>query len=81
MMMIGINKSHNSFLYCFASYSATLVEGWNNFRRTSLLNCRSLFLRIYMFIHVNIQTGGGFAEGLIAKSLLQKTENTPNLKS
>ena len=32
MMMIGINKSPNSFLRCFASYLATLVEAdWNNF--------------------------------------------------
>ena len=63
MMMIRINKSHNSFLCCFASYSATLAEGWNNFRPTSLLNCRSLSLIIYMFIHVNIQTGGWFCRG------------------
>ena len=52
MMMIitGINKSPNS-LCCFASYSATLTEGWNNF-------CRSLFLIVYMFLRVNIQIGG-----------------------
>ena len=56
MMMIGINKSPNSFLRCFASYLATLVEAdWNNFRPTSLLNCQSLFLIIYMFLLVNIK--------------------------
>ena len=51
MIIIGINKSPNSFLCCFASYSATLTEGWNNF-------CRSLFLIIYMFLRANIQIGG-----------------------
>ena len=61
--VVYANKSHNSFLCCFASYLATLVEGWNNFRPTSLLNCRSLFLMIYMFIHVKIQTEEWFCRG------------------
>ena len=77
-MMIVMNKSHNSFLCCFASYLATLVEGLEQF---STNFCRSLFLKIYMFIHVKIQTEGGFGEGLIAKSLLQKSEKTPNLNT
>ena len=31
LMLIGIDKSPIYLLCCFASYSATLMEGWNNF--------------------------------------------------
>ena len=36
LMLIGIDKSPIYLLYCFASYSATLMEGWNNFGPTPL---------------------------------------------
>ena len=35
-MLIGIDKSPIFLLCCFASYSATLMEGWNNFGPTPL---------------------------------------------
>ena len=35
-MLIGIDKSTICLLCCFASYSATLMEGWNNFGATPL---------------------------------------------
>ena len=55
------------------------MEGWKNFGPTALL-CRCLLLITYIFLHVNIQTGGGegVEDGVIAKSLLQKTDKTPN---
>ena len=34
LMLIGIDKSPICPLCCFASYSATLMEGWNNFGPT-----------------------------------------------
>ena len=36
LMLIGVDKSPNYLLCCFASYSATLMEGWNNFGPTPL---------------------------------------------
>ena len=36
LMLIGIDKSTICLLCCFASYSATLMEGWNNFGATPL---------------------------------------------
>ena len=36
LMLIGIDKSPIYLLCCFASYSATLMEGWNNFGPTPL---------------------------------------------
>ena len=35
-MLTGIDKSPICLLCCFASYSATLMEGWNNFGPTPL---------------------------------------------
>lgn len=35
-MLTGIDKSPICLLCCFASYSATLMEGWNNFGPTLL---------------------------------------------
>ena len=34
LMLIGIDKSPICLLCCFASYSATLMEEWNNFEAT-----------------------------------------------
>ena len=34
LMLIGIDKSPIYLLCCFASFSATLMEGWNNFGPT-----------------------------------------------
>ena len=57
-MNAKVYESPNTFSCCFASYSATSVmESWNNFGPTSLLlpgfvSCN------YMFLHLNIQTGG-----------------------
>ena len=36
LMLIGIDKSPIYLLCCFASFSATLMEGWNNFGPTPL---------------------------------------------
>ena len=36
LMLIGIDKSPIYLLCCFASYSALLMEGWNNFGPTPL---------------------------------------------
>ena len=36
LMLIGLNKSPLCLLWCFASYSATLMKGWNNFGQTPL---------------------------------------------
>ena len=48
MMIVGINKSPNSFLRCFKSYSsATLKGGLKNFGATSL------FLSV--FVPYNLQ--------------------------
>ena len=57
------------------------MEGSKNFGPTALL-CLCLLLITYIFLHVNIQTGGrgggGVEDGVIAKSLLHKTDKTPN---
>ena len=70
---MAIDKSPACVLCCFVFYSATEMEGWNYSVPTLLLLL--VFVRITcMLLHVNIQTGGcGVAEGVIAKSLLQKT--------
>ena len=55
MMIIGIKKSPICLLCCFASHSATvMIEGWNNVGPTPLL-----LSVIYIFLHGNIQSGGG----------------------
>ena len=36
LMLIGIDKSRICLLCCFASYSALLMDGWNNFGPTPL---------------------------------------------
>ena len=36
LITIGIDKSTICLLCCFASYSALLMEGWNNFGPTGL---------------------------------------------
>ena len=36
LMLTGIDKSPICLLCCFASYSATLMEEWNNFGPTPL---------------------------------------------
>ena len=55
-----------------------MIEGWKNFGPTALL-CLCFLLITYIFLHVNIQTGeGGVEDGVIAKSLLHKTDKTPN---
>ena len=68
-----IDKSPACVLCCFVFCSATVTEGWNYSVLTLLLLL--VFVRVTcMLLHVNIQTGGcGVAEGVIAKSLLQKT--------
>ena len=54
------------------------MEGWKHFGPTALL-CLCFLLITYIFLHVNIQTGeGGVEDGVIAKSLLHKTDKTPN---
>ena len=54
------------------------MEGWKHFGPTALL-CLCFLLITSIFLHVNIQTGGGGVEdGVIAKSLLHKTDKTPN---
>ena len=55
------------------------MEGWEHFGPTALL-CLCFLLITYIFLHVNIQTGGGggVEDGVIAKSLLHKTDKTPN---
>ena len=70
---MAIDKSPACVLCCFVFYSATETEGWNYSVPTLLLLL--VFVRITrMLLHVNIQTGEcGVAEGVIAKSLLQKT--------
>ena len=54
------------------------MEGWKHFGPTALL-CLCFLLITYIFLHVNIQTGEEVVEdGVIAKSLLHKTDKTPN---
>ena len=69
MIKIGINKSPNTFLCCFASYSATLTEGWNNFGSTSLL----LLVFVPYSLHVpsckHSNRGCGVAEGVIVSTV------------
>ena len=69
MIIIGINKTLDSFLCCFASYSATLMEGWNNFGSTSLL--MSVFVPYNLHVpsckHSN--RGCGVAEPVIVSTV------------
>ena len=81
MMMIIRSKYIPS--WCFMlfrvlfSYPDGRVEKlWPN---GASLSC--LLLITYIFLHVNIQTGNGVEEGVIAKSLLQRTDKTPNLNA
>ena len=59
LMLIRINKSPILSLCCFASYSATLMEGWNNFGPTPLPF--SWFCsREYIFFVTNVSKGTAF---------------------
>ena len=81
-IILGITKSSICLLCCsLASYSATCPLGmveqfWTN---------SPPFVGVFpQNFHVpsckNLNQGCGVAEGVIAKSLLQKTEKTPKLK-
>ena len=83
MMTARVNTSPIGFLCCkfrlLFSYPDGRVEKlWPN---GAPLSC--LLLITYIFLHVNIQTGGMVftEEGVIAKSLLQRTDKTPNLNA
>ena len=64
---------------CIVSYAVSCfiqLRGWRGGTILDQLSsfCWCLFVIICMLLDVNIQTGGcGVAEGVIAKSLLQKT--------
>ena len=51
------------------------MEGWEK----CWTNSPPLSVNLHAFLHVNIQAG--VEGGVIAKSLLQKTEKTPNLNA
>ena len=80
-MIIGINNSLICLL-CSGEISRLIQLPW--WRGGTVLgqlpSCRCLFLIIYIFPHVNIQTGGMVLQRVwLPKSLLQKTEKAQRL--